>query len=171
MQSSKSELCQVPERDERSPRCQFWLAEVPLFLFSHSVLSDSVTPWTVAHQASLSFTVSKSLLKLMSIDDAVQPSHSLSSFHSPAPPWSPGHTLDLEPWMSTCVCVQSCLTIWDPMDCSPPDSSVHGILQAWILPWVALLQGIFLTQGLNPGLLHRRRILYHWATGDHLLNL
>ena len=30
-----------------------------------------------------------------------------------------------------CVCVlvaQSCLTIWDPMDCSPPGSSVHGIL-------------------------------------------
>ena len=71
-----------------------------------------------------------------------------------------------------CVCsdAQSCLTICNPMDCSPPDSSVHGILQAWILPWVALLQGIFLTQKLNPGLL-RRRILYRWATGDHLLNL
>ena len=30
----------------------------------------------------------------------------------------------------------------------------------------ALLQGIFLTQGLNPGLLHYRRILYSWATGE-----
>ena len=66
-----------------SPRCQFWLVEVSLFLFSRSVLSDSVTSWTVGHQASLSFTVPKSLLKLTSIDDAVQPSHSLSSFHSP----------------------------------------------------------------------------------------
>ena len=29
--------------------------------------------------------------------------------------------------------LQSCLTLCDPMDCSPPDSSVHGILQARIL--------------------------------------
>ena len=33
---------------------------------------------------------------------------------------------------------QSCLTLCDPMDCSPPGSSVHGILQARILEWVAL---------------------------------
>ena len=32
---------------------------------------------------------------------------------------------------------QSCLTLCDPMDCSPPGSSVHGILQARILEWVA----------------------------------
>ena len=33
---------------------------------------------------------------------------------------------------------QSCLTLWDSMDCSPPGSSVHGILQARILEWVAM---------------------------------
>ena len=33
---------------------------------------------------------------------------------------------------------QSCLTLCDPMDCSLPDSSVHGISQAWILEWVAI---------------------------------
>ena len=33
---------------------------------------------------------------------------------------------------------QSCLTIWDPVDCSPPDSSVHRILQARTLEWVAI---------------------------------
>ena len=33
--------------------------------------------------------------------------------------------------------VQLCLTLRDPMDCSPPGSSVHGILQARILQWVA----------------------------------
>ena len=40
------------------------------------------------------------------------------------------------------VCVQLlqlCLTLWDPMDCSLPGSSVHGILQARILEWVAML--------------------------------
>ena len=41
------------------------------------------------------------------------------------------------------------------MDCSPPGSYAHGILQARILEWVAvpLLQGIFPTQGLNPCLM------------------
>ena len=33
---------------------------------------------------------------------------------------------------------QSCCTLCDPMDCSPPGSSVHGILQAKILEWVAI---------------------------------
>ena len=33
---------------------------------------------------------------------------------------------------------QSCPTLCDPMDCSPPSSSVHGILQARILEWVAI---------------------------------
>ena len=34
--------------------------------------------------------------------------------------------------------LQSCLTLCDPMDCSPPGSSVHGILQVKILEWVAM---------------------------------
>ena len=34
--------------------------------------------------------------------------------------------------------LQSCLTLCDPMDCSQPGSSVHGISQARILEWVAI---------------------------------
>ena len=51
--------------------------------------------------------------------------------------------------------LQSGLTICNPLDCSPPSSSVLGILQARILEWVAMpsLQGIFPTQGLNLHLL------------------
>ena len=37
-----------------------------------------------------------------------------------------------------CVCAQSCLTLCDPMDCSPSGSSVHGIFQSRILEWVAI---------------------------------
>ena len=48
--------------------------------FSHSVLSDSVAPWTAAHQASLSITHSQSLLKLMSIK-LVMPSNHLTLCH------------------------------------------------------------------------------------------
>ena len=43
------------------------------------------------------------------------------------------------------------------------DYTVHAILQARILEWVAIpfFKGIFLTQGSNPGLLPYRQILYH----------
>ena len=43
--------------------------------------------------------------------------------------------------LCVCACVesiQSGLTLCDPMDCSPPGSSVHGILQARILEWIAM---------------------------------
>ena len=45
-------------------------------------------------------------------------------------------------YLSLCVCVlvtQSCPTLCDPMDCSPPGSSARGILQARILEWAAIL--------------------------------
>ena len=51
-------------------------------------------------------------------------------------------------------------TLCDPMDCSPPGSSIHGIFQASV-DCHFLLQGIFLTQGLNPGLPHCRKMLYY----------
>ena len=37
-----------------------------------------------------------------------------------------------------CAQSQSCLTLCNPLDCSPPGSSVHGIFQAGILEWVAI---------------------------------
>ena len=48
------------------------------------------------------------------------------------------------------------LFCYPSMDCSPPGSSVHGILHARILEWVAISfpRGIFPTQGSNPHLLH-----------------
>ena len=53
--------------------------------FSHSVMSDSATPWTAAHQASLSITNSWSFLKLMSIKSAMPANHLiLSSLFPPA---------------------------------------------------------------------------------------
>ena len=49
--------------------------------------------------------------------------------------------------------LQSCLTFCDPMDCSPPGSSVHGILQARILEWVAIpfSPGDLSKPGIKPG--------------------
>ena len=61
-----------------------------------------------------------------------------------------------------CLVVQSCPTLCDSMDCSPPDSSVHGDSPGknTEVGCHALLQGIFPIQGSNPGLLHGRQILY-----------
>ena len=65
--------------------------------------------------------------------------------------------------MYVCVLVaQSCLSLCDCMDCSPPGSSVHWILQVRTLEWVAISfsRGIFPTQGSNLGLLHCKQMLY-----------
>ena len=55
-----------------------------------------------------------------------------------------------------CPVTQTCPILCNPMDCSPPGYSVHGILPARILECIAifLLQGIFLTQESNPHRLH-----------------
>ena len=56
-----------------------------------------------------------------------------------------------------CLVAQSCLTLCHPMNCSPPSSSVHGIFFSGKNTGAGchfFLQGIFLTQGSNPHLLH-----------------
>ena len=72
--------------------------------------------------------------------------------------------------ISACSDAKLCLTLGNPMDCSLTGSSVHGISQARILEWVAIFfsKEMFLTQGLNPGFLHCRQILYHWTTYEAL---
>ena len=52
--------------------------------------------------------------------------------------------------------LQSCPTLCNLMDCSLQSSSIHRIPHAGILEWIAMpsSRGIFLTQGLNPHLLH-----------------
>ena len=63
--------------------------------------------------------------------------------------------------------LQSCLTLWDPMDCSPPDSSVHEILQVRILEWVAMPSSRGSSQPryrpCNYVSCIGRWVLYHWC--------
>ena len=73
------------------------------------------TPWIAACQASLSITNSRSSLRLTSIESVKGTGHCK---------WTVGC------W---CICVLSCVRLCDPVDCSPPGSSVHGIFQAKIL--------------------------------------
>ena len=62
-----------------------------------------------------------------------------------------------------CLVAQLCLTLRDPMDCSPPGSSVHGDSPGknTRVGCHALFHGIFPTEGSNPGLPHYRWIFYH----------
>ena len=67
-------------------------------------------------------------------------------------------------WMCVVLCLvaQSCLTLCNPMDYTPPGSSVHGNSPSKNtgVGCHALLQKIFPTKGSNPGLSHFRQILY-----------
>ena len=60
-------------RSMGSPRVGHNLAAAVRFI--HSVMSDFATPWTEAHQASLSSTNSQSLFKLMSIESVMPSNH------------------------------------------------------------------------------------------------
>ena len=65
-----------------------------------------------------------------------------------------------------CYFAQSYPSLCDPMDCNLAGLSVHGILQAWILEWVAIpsSKGSSWPEGWTPcvlGLLHCRQVLDH----------
>ena len=75
----------------------------------------------------------------------------------------------------TCVfvCAQSCPTLCDPMDSGPPGSSVHGILQARILEWVAMpsLRGSSRPRNRTCVSWIGRRILYQLRPPGKLVSL
>ena len=62
--------------------------------------------------------------------------------------------------------LQSCPMLCDLMDCSPPGSSVHGILQARILEGVALPSSLGSSQPRDQTLLHLLLNLLHWQAGS-----
>ena len=66
--------------------------------------------------------------------------------------------------------LQSCPTLCDPMDCSPAGSSVHGILQARILEWVAMpfSRGSFQPRDRIQVSCISRQILYHLSQQGNL---
>ena len=65
---------------------------------------------------------------------------------------------------------QSCLTLCDPTDCSPPGSSIHGILQARILEWVAIPFSRGSSWPMNPSLYIAGRFFTIWATTEAVLH-
>ena len=65
-----------------------------------------------------------------------------------------------------CLVAKSCPTLCDPMDCSPPGSSVRGISQVRTLEWIAISFCRGSSQPRDQTLTSciSKRILYHWAT-------
>ena len=141
------ETCPVRQKPKPS---SFVVVQLP----SHVRLF--ATPWTAARRAPLSFTVSQSFLRFMSIESVILSlclpplspfAFSLSQHQglflgTTCQPWSHQSMMErvaLEQH-SVCMCAvtQSYLTLCDPLDWSPPGSSVHGISQARILQWAAV---------------------------------
>ena len=130
---------------------------------SHSVVSDSWRPHGLQHaRPPCPSTNSWSLLKLMSIE-LVMPSNHLILCHPLLLPPSirAGLSEIILPKLSArdkdvvVLATQSCPTLYDTMNYSPPGSSVHRILQPRVLELP------FPSPGDPLGLLLCRRILYH----------
>ena len=81
---------------------------------SHSVVSNSVTPWTAARQASMSITNSQSLFKLLSIELVMPLTLLLVQITKTVPTAA-----------AAAKSLQSCPTLCNPMNCSTPGLPVH----------------------------------------------
>ena len=84
--------------------------------------------------------------------------------------WKAPHSKISVNWCSI-SCVLSHVWLCDPMDCSPPSSSIHGIFQARILEWVDISSSRdLLHSGIEPMVscvsCIGKRILYHWPTKE-----
>ena len=126
------------------------------------------TPGLPVHHQLLEFTQTH----VHRVGDATQPSHPLSSPSPPVPTPSQHQMLDwIYSWFYLKVLVtQSYMSLWDPIDYSLP-----GSFCPWDFPSKhtgvgchSLLQGIFPTQEMNPGLLHCRQILCHLSHLSYL---
>ena len=122
------------------------------------------TPWTAAHQAppSMGFSMKSTGVgchRLLRVTHYAMPCYVASVVSDSVRPHRQQPTRLRHPWDSPgkntgagchfllqCMKVksesqvaQSCPTLRDPMDCSPPGSSVHGIFQARVLEWGAIV--------------------------------
>ena len=130
--------------------------------FSHVQLFG--TPWTAACQVSLpvGFSQQEYWCGLLCPPSGELPDPGIK----PTPLALHKYSLPLSLWGSPypllhAKSLQLCLTLSKPVDCSPPGSSVHGILQARILEWVAVPLP-FISSYLLPGLWWRA--LMKWAS-------
>ena len=135
------------KQKDKTPQCHGAHSLVQL-LKSCLVMSDSMqTPWGLAYQAPLFMGFSRQEywrgLPFLPPGDLPDPGIEPMSLMFPALTSGFFNTSAIweVPYLITESESVSCSvlsTLCDPVDCSPPDSSVHGILQARILKWVAV---------------------------------
>ena len=129
-------------------------------------LWPSSSIWNLPHEIPLVFCISNEL----SHHPGSHPHIWFSSVTLPcqckAPNWSPSIYIVL--LFCCCLVTKLCLTLLQPMDCSMPGSSVHGISQARILEGVTI--SFFRRSSWPRDRTHisciGRWILYHWATRE-----
>ena len=142
-----------------------------------------MTQWTVAHQDHLSIGLPRQEYWGAWIfpspgDLPTQESNRFSCigrwilYH-----WAAREALVIFPYdvnyVEVCACMyaQSCPTVCDPMNCSPPDSTDHEIFQARILKWVAISFSSWSSQPRDQTCISYidRWILYLWANREDLV--
>ena len=84
---------------------------------------------------------------------------------------NPIFVIEIGARMGVCSIPRSCSTLWDPMDCSVPGSSAHGIFQPRILEWVAISSSRGSSRPRDQTCSScssciDRRAFYHWATWE-----
>ena len=108
----------------------------------HSGVRLLATPWPVARQAPLSMEFPSqeywSGLPFPTPRDLPDPGVKPESLASPALAGGFFATVLILNTAAAAKSLQSCPTLCDPMDCSPPGPSVHGIFQARVLEWGAI---------------------------------
>ena len=157
----------------------FWKRVGLVFFFFNLYQKNDEKTWWVAalRVGKLSRTTGLLHCKMEAKDDELEACGQLSLFSESRKGFS---TIDqralgkkafdsiLHGILGPCYCcsvTKSCLTLCNPMDCSLPGFSVHGIFHG--VGCHFLLQKTFPTQGLNLRLLHCKRILCHWVTREY----
>ena len=141
-----------------------------------------VTLWTTACQVSM-LTIFWSLFRLMSIELMIQPIHPLTALFS-CPQFSPtlesfpvsqdfassGQSIgalastSVLPVNAAAKLLQSCPTLCDPIDSSPPGSPILGILKARTLEWVAIsFSNVWKWKVKAKSLSHVRLVATRWT--------
>ena len=103
-----------------------------------SCVPTLVTPWTVARKAPLSLKFSRQ--EYWSCSHSLLPGDLCDPEIDPRSPavQEIAYPLSHQKEKSESEVTQSCPTLCDPMDCSPPGSSAHGVFQTRVLEWVAI---------------------------------
>ena len=136
-----------------------------MLLFSRPVVSNSVTPWTAACQASLSFTISQSLLKLMSTE-SVMPSNQLILCHPLL--FLPSIFSSMRVFSNESVLHIRWPKYWSFSFSISPSNECSGLI-SFRMDWLDLLA----VQGTLESLLqhHSSKALIHWRSAFFMVQL